>query len=73
MGQVLLTAGVFASGIPANGQLLEINQHFELFDVIGTNFGGDGRTTFGLPDLRGVAPNGLTYSICSSGVDPSGN
>ena len=37
----------------ANGQLLPINQNQALFSLLGTFYGGDGRTTFGLPDLRG--------------------
>ncbi len=36
-----------------NGQLLAISQYQSLFSLLGTTFGGDGRTTFGLPDLRG--------------------
>jgi microcystin-dependent protein len=36
-----------------NGQLLPINQNQALFSVLGTTYGGDGRTTFGLPDLQG--------------------
>jgi microcystin-dependent protein len=36
-----------------DGQLLAINQYTALFSLLGTTFGGDGRTTFGLPDLRG--------------------
>jgi microcystin-dependent protein len=36
-----------------NGQLLPINQNQALFSLLGTTYGGDGRTTFGLPDLRG--------------------
>ena len=39
-----------------NGQLLAINQNQALFSLFGTTFGGDGRTTFGLPDMRGRAP-----------------
>lgn len=39
-----------------NGQLLPINQNQALFALLGTTFGGDGRTTFALPDLRGRAP-----------------
>jgi len=39
-----------------NGQLLPINQNQALFAVLGTSFGGDGRTTFALPDLRGRVP-----------------
>jgi len=36
-----------------DGQLQSISQNSALFSILGTNFGGDGRTTFGLPDLRG--------------------
>jgi microcystin-dependent protein len=39
--------------IDANGQLLQIAQYQALFSLYGTMYGGDGRTTFGLPDLRG--------------------
>lgn len=38
------------------GQLMAIAQNTALFAVLGTTFGGDGRTTFALPDLRGRAP-----------------
>ena len=36
-----------------NGQLLPINQNQALFSLLGTTYGGNGQTTFGLPDLRG--------------------
>src|ERR1700751_153174 len=36
-----------------NGQLLPINQNQALFSILGTTYGGDGRTTFGLPNLKG--------------------
>lgn len=39
-----------------NGQLLAINQNQALFSILGTTYGGDGRTTFALPDLRGRSP-----------------
>jgi microcystin-dependent protein len=39
-----------------NGQLLPINQNQALFSIMGTTYGGDGRTTFALPDLRNRAP-----------------
>ena len=39
-----------------NGQLLPIAQNTALFALLGTTYGGDGRTTFGLPDLRGRVP-----------------
>lgn len=41
-----------------NGQLLSIMQYQALFSLISTTYGGDGRTTFALPDLRGRVPNG---------------
>lgn len=39
-----------------DGQLLSISQNTALFSLIGTTYGGDGRTTMGLPDLRGRSP-----------------
>jgi hypothetical protein len=39
-----------------NGQLLPISQNTALFSILGTTYGGDGRTTFGLPNLQGQAP-----------------
>ena len=71
LGQVILSAGAVANGIPANGQLLMISQNTALFALLGILYGGDGVMTFGLPDLRAAAPNGLTYSICDQGVFPS--
>jgi microcystin-dependent protein len=47
-----------------NGQLLPINQNQALFSILGTTYGGDGRTTFALPNLQGRTPfhagNGFT-------------
>ena len=40
----------------ADGKLLPIAQYTALYSLYGTNFGGDGRTTFGVPDLRGRVP-----------------
>jgi microcystin-dependent protein len=40
----------------ANGQFLPINQNQALFSLFGTQFGGNGQTTFALPDMRGRAP-----------------
>jgi len=39
-----------------NGQLLPINQNQALFSILGTTYGGDGRVTFGLPNLQGRTP-----------------
>lgn len=41
------------------GQLLPIAQNAALFSVLGTTYGGDGKTTFGLPDLQGRTPVGM--------------
>ena len=58
IGEISMFGGNFA---PRNwafcdGQLLPISQHNALFSLLGTTYGGDGRTTFALPDLRGRAP-----------------
>ena len=56
------------------GQLLSISQNTALFSLLGTNYGGDGRTTFALPDLRGrtpvgagTAPAGSDYPLGATG------
>ena len=60
MAQIIMFAGNFA---PANwafcqGQLMAISQNTALFALVGTIYGGDGQTTFGLPDFRGRIPVG---------------
>ena len=60
LGEVRIFAGNFAPRAWAfcEGQLLPISQNSALFSIIGTIYGGDGRTTFALPDLRGRVPVG---------------
>lgn len=55
IGQMMMFAGNFAprGWALCDGQLLPISQHQALFALIGTTYGGDGGTTFALPDLRG--------------------
>jgi microcystin-dependent protein len=55
LGEVRWFAGNFAprGWATCNGQVLAINQNEALFSLLGTTYGGDGRTTFALPDLRG--------------------
>ena len=55
LGEIKLFAGNFApkGWLKCDGQLLPISQNQALFSLLGTNYGGDGRTTFGLPDYRG--------------------
>ena len=57
LGEIKLFAGNFAPRAWAycDGQLLPISQYSALFSILGTTYGGDGRTTFALPDLRGRA------------------
>jgi tail collar domain/collagen triple helix repeat protein len=71
LGQIFLSAGAVANGVPANGQILQISQNEAMFALLGTLYGGDGVTTFALPNLGAAAPNGLTYSICTVGVFPT--
>jgi len=55
-----------------NGQLLPINQNQALFSLLGTTYGGDGRTTFALPDLRGrVAPSAGDHPLGETGGSES--
>jgi len=58
IAEVRIFAGNFAPRGWAfcNGQLLQIAQNTALFSLLGTTYGGDGRTTFGLPNLEGKAP-----------------
>lgn len=67
LGEISLFAGNFAprGWALAHGQLMPISQYSALFSILGTTFGGDGRTTFGLPDLRGRTPigDGNSYRI----------
>jgi microcystin-dependent protein len=58
VGEIKMFAGNFAPRGYAfcDGQLLAVSQNDALFSLYGTIYGGDGRTTFGLPDLRGRIP-----------------
>ena len=58
IGQIMMFAGTFApvNWALCNGQILPISEHSALFSILGTTYGGNGRTTFALPDLRGRAP-----------------
>jgi len=55
LGEVRLFAGNYAprGWALCHGQLLPISKNQALFSILGTTYGGDGRTTFALPDLRG--------------------
>ena len=76
LGEIRLVAFNFApkGWAICDGRLLPINQNQALFALLGTYYGGDGRTTFALPDLRGRVPLGAgqgaalsNYEIGSTG------
>lgn len=57
--------------LECNGQTLNVNQYVQLFTLIGIKFGGDGRTTFKLPDLTKANPiSGVKYYIAVEGNQP---
>ena len=58
VGEIKVFAGTYPpqGWADCDGQLLAISQFDALFSLFGTFYGGDGRTTFGLPDLRGRVP-----------------
>ena len=58
VGEIRIFAGNFAPAgwMFCDGQLLPISQNETLFQLIGTTYGGDGQSTFALPDLRGRLP-----------------
>ena len=58
VGEIKMFAGNFAprGWALCDGQLLAVSQNDALFSLLGTTYGGDGRTTFALPDMRGRIP-----------------
>ena len=79
IGTIMLFAGNFA---PRNwafchGQMMNISENPALFAILGTQYGGDGRTTFALPDYQSHAPGEKHdpphYIICLNGMYPSRN
>lgn len=81
LGEVkLFSNNIIPKGfLPTEGQTLQINQYDTLYSVIGIRYGGDGISTFKLPDLRNVEPTHRTpegievdvnYAICVIGTFP---
>lgn len=70
IAEVMLFGGNFAirGWATCSGQLLAINSNQALFSLVGTTYGGDGRTTFGLPDLRGRAVRGSEGNSAGPGL-----
>jgi len=77
MGQLVGEMRLFAfEMIPkgwaaCEGQLLAISQNTALFSLLGSRFGGDNKTKFALPDMRGKAPAGAQYCIALQGEFPA--
>jgi len=65
IGEIRLFAGDYAPEDWAicDGRLLNINQYNVLYSLIGTTYGGNGTTTFAVPDLRGRAPVGIGQGV----------
>lgn len=75
LGQIMLFAGNFApeGWLPCDGRVMEIKTNTALFSLLGTNYGGDGVTSFHLPNLpskTGIDAH-LDYCICIAGIYPS--
>jgi hypothetical protein len=69
LGEVRLFANrVPTNFVAADGRLLPISQNQAIFSQMGTTYGGDGRSTFALPNLKAVTPNGLQYAVCMFGT-----
>jgi microcystin-dependent protein len=74
IGTIMLVGFNFAprNWAHCNGQLLSISQNAALFSLLGVTYGGDGQTTFALPNLNADAlQTGLNYIICLNGLYPS--
>ncbi len=71
VGEIRMFGGNFApvGWMFCNGQLLPISEYETLFNLIGTTYGGDGQSTFGLPDLRGRLPvhQGAGFTLAQTG------
>ena len=74
LGQIQLFAFNFVprGWMRCDGALLPIEQHSAVFSLLGTTYGGNGQTTFALPNLKGKEPlPEFLYCICMQGVFPS--
>lgn len=71
VGEILAAGFSFAphGWALCQGQIMSIQQNTALFSLLGTTYGGDGKTTFALPDLRGRTPIGSGQSTAGSNFD----
>src|SRR3981081_4089259 len=76
VGEIRMFAGNFAPAgwMFCEGQLLPISENETLFNLIGTTYGGDGQSTFALPDLRGRIPlhQGSGFTLAEPGGAETG-
>jgi hypothetical protein len=77
LGEVILSAGSVANGTPASGQLLLISQNAALFSLLGTQYGGNGVTTFALLTCGRRRPmasriRSVTWEYIQAGVEVCG-
>ena len=74
LGEIDLFAGNFAPRSYAfcEGQILSIKDNVSLYSILGTQYGGNGKTTFALPDLRNTEKSlkGVRYIIALWGISP---
>lgn len=74
IGQIAIFPYSFAPAdwLLCDGALLQIQTNGALYSLIGNKFGGDGRTTFALPNLQGFEMRpGTAYYICTNGIYPT--
>jgi microcystin-dependent protein len=74
LGQIELFPYTFApmGWVLCNGAIINIMQNTALYSLIGIQFGGDGRTTFGLPNMTNMSPTpGMEYYIAVTGIYPN--
>src|ERR1700683_4673125 len=75
LGQIAMFAGNFAprNWMFCNGEILPIAQYSALFSLLGTTYGGNGTTTFNLPNLQGCIPyhTGAGFTLGQSGGEAS--
>lgn len=73
LGQIILMPFQFEmmGWMSCQGQTLQVSQNQALFSLIGATYGGDGRTTFMLPNLKGAEPlSSMRYFIATEGLYP---
>jgi microcystin-dependent protein len=78
IGEIRLFAGTYVpqNWLECQGQLLPISQNIALFSLLGSLYGGDGKSSFGLPRLEGPKTDSgaaLKYIICLRGYFPQRN